>query len=184
MIHKTDKAVHNKCQDLHACLSQPLFQLYLYFLASHLELLSGMNKWLQNTKLTLHTVYSKVQALMKTFSAPVALDANKSLTDQENLRDLEEAVTLMPGSDFQRHLLDCSEHALLTEWEMNGAKQVMYNYIVTTGTKHWKGGFLKWISLSEIQHSLILQCASLQQPDIQVLSEKFHAAPLYLTAMS
>ena len=39
----------------------------------------------------------------------------------------------MPGSDFQEHLLDGSEHALLTEREMNGAKQVMYNYIVTTG---------------------------------------------------
>ena len=37
---------------------------------------------------------------MKSFSAPVALDADKSLTDQENLRDLEEAITLMPGSDF------------------------------------------------------------------------------------
>ena len=106
------QAVRNKCQDLHARLSQPLFQLYLYFLAPHLELLSGLNKWLQNTKLTLHTVYSKVQALMKSFSAPVALDADKSLTDQENLRDLEEAITLMPGSDFQKHLLDCSEHAL------------------------------------------------------------------------
>ena len=70
---------------------------------------------------------------MKTFSASVALDADKSLTDQENLRDLEEAITLMPGSDFQKHLQDCSEHALLTEREINGAKQVMYNYIVTTG---------------------------------------------------
>lgn len=29
------QAVRNKCQDLHARLSQPLFQLYLYFLAPH-----------------------------------------------------------------------------------------------------------------------------------------------------
>ena len=47
---------------------------------------------------------------MKTFSAPVALDTNKSLTDQENLRDLEEAVTLMPGSDFKNTWIALNMH--------------------------------------------------------------------------
>ena len=167
------QAVRNKCQDLHARLSQPLFQLYLYFLAPHLELLSGLNKWLQNTKLTLHTVYSKVQALMKSFSAPVALDADKSLTDQENLRDLEEAITLMPGSDFQKHLLDCSEHALLTERKVNGAKQVMYNYIVTTG-KALERRFPEMDLIVRNTAFIDPAVRSLQQPDIQLLAEKFH----------
>ena len=73
-------AVRNKCEDLHFHLSLPLFHLYLYFLVPQLELLSGVNKWLQNTKLTLHALYSKVQALVKTFTAPVAIDRSKGLT--------------------------------------------------------------------------------------------------------
>ena len=110
---------------------------------------------------------------MKTFSAPVALDANKSLTDQENLRSLEEAVTLMPGSDFQEHLLDCSEHALLTERELNGAKQVMYNYIVTTA-KALERRFPEMDLIVRNTAFIDPVMRSLQQPDIQVLSEKFH----------
>ena len=86
-------AVRSKCQDLHARLSLPLLQLYLYFLVPHLELLSGVNKWLQNMKLTLHTVYSKVQALVKTFTAPVAIDTSKSLMEEDNLRELEHAIS-------------------------------------------------------------------------------------------
>ena len=99
-------AVRNKCQDLHSRLSLPLFQLYLYFLVPQLELLSGVNKWLQNTKLTLHTVYSRVQALVKTFTAPVTIDTSKSLIEEDNLRELDNAVSLMPGSKLQKFLVD------------------------------------------------------------------------------
>ena len=107
---------------------------------------------------------------MKTFSVPVALDANKSLTDQENLR---EAVTLTSRSDFQKHLLDCSEHALLTEREMNGAKQVMYNYIVTTG-KALERKFPEMDLIVRNTAFIDPAVRSLQQPDIQVLSEVSH----------
>ena len=66
-------AVRSKCRDLHVQLSMPEFQLYLYFLSPHLDLLSKVNKWLQSTNLTLHTVYYKIQALYKSFIAPVVL---------------------------------------------------------------------------------------------------------------
>ena len=116
-------AVRSKCKDLHSQLSAPRFQLYMYFLNSHLDLPSTINKWLQSTNLTLHTVYCKIQALLKTFIAPVVCDNTKSIADETNLRALEDAVTLFPGSDFQKHLFECEEHALMTERELKSAKK-------------------------------------------------------------
>ena len=130
---KNRQAVRAKCRDLHARLSMPLFHLYLYFLDPQLDLLAKMNKWLQSTKLTLNAVYCKIQALIKTFTAPVTLDNAKSVDDDTNLRAIECAITQLPGSDFQKHLFDCTEHALVTESELQVAKQAMYNYIVTIG---------------------------------------------------
>ena len=79
----------------------------------------------------------------------------------------------MPGSDFQKHLLDCSEHALLTERKVNGAKQVMYNYIVTTG-KALERRFPEMDLIVRNTAFIDPAVRSLQQPDIQLLAEKFH----------
>ena len=40
---------------------------------------------------------------------------------------------LCQGLNCRSFLWICTEHALLTEKELDGAKQVMYNYVVTTG---------------------------------------------------
>ena len=50
--------------------------------------------------------------------------------DETNLRATEDAVPLFPGSDFQKHLFDCEEHALMTEREL---KSAMYSYVVAVG---------------------------------------------------
>ena len=51
----------------------------------------------------------------------------------------------MPGSELQKFFVDCTEHALLTEKELDGAKQVMYNYVVIL-VELLKADFLKWTS--------------------------------------
>ena len=71
-------AIQNKCQDLHVRVSTPIFHLYLFFLNPHLDLLAKINKWLQSTNLTLNTVYCKIQALLRTFTAPVVIDSSSS----------------------------------------------------------------------------------------------------------
>ena len=116
--------VRTKYRDLHVRLSVPKFQLYLYFLHPHLSILASLNKWLQSSNISLHTVYSKIQALLKTFISPVALDSSKSVSDDDNLHPMEEALLLCPGSDFQKHLADCSDHALMSERELREAKQI------------------------------------------------------------
>ena len=63
-------AVRSKCRDLHARVSMPRFHLYIFFLNPHLDRLAKINKWLQSTHLTLNTVYCKIQALLKSFTAP------------------------------------------------------------------------------------------------------------------
>ena len=111
----------------------PKFQLFLYFLHPHLSLLASVNRWLQSSNLSIYTVYCKIQALYKTFISPVVLDSNKSVSDDDNLRPIEEALLQCPGSDFQKHLTDCSEHALMSGRELTDAKKRMFNYIVTVG---------------------------------------------------
>ena len=69
------------------------------------------NKCLQNTELTVHTVYSKVQALMKTFMALVALNISRSV----NLRGIDEAITLLPGAEFQLTVLNM-HYCLIESW--------------------------------------------------------------------
>ncbi len=127
------QAVRVKCRDLHVRVSMPTFHLYLYFLNPHLDLLAKINKWLQSTQLTLNAVYCKIQALLKTFIAPVVIDNTKSINDDNNLRAVEHAVPLFPGSEFQKHLSDCVEHSLLSGRELETAKKIMYTYIVTIG---------------------------------------------------
>ena len=105
--------VRTKCRSLHSRLSEPRFQLFLFFLEPQLEVLAKMNKWLQKSSLSLHEVYSKIKALLSTFVQPISLDVTKSITDSTNVRCVDEAVPLFPGTDFQQHYLQCQEHALL-----------------------------------------------------------------------
>jgi len=87
-----------------------------------------------------------MQALYKSFIAPVVLDNTKNISDDSNLQKLEDSIPKFPGSDFQKHLSDCEDHSLLTIHQMNAAKKVMYNYIVSVG-KALERRFLKWILL-------------------------------------
>ena len=96
----------------------PKFHLYFYFLHPHLSILASLNKWLQSSNISLHTVYCKIQALLKTFISPVEVDSSKSISDDDNLR-LIEALLLCPGSDFQKYPADCSDHALMSERELS-----------------------------------------------------------------
>ena len=80
--------------------------------------------------MTLCTVYCKIQSLYKSFD-PVILDSTKSIS---NLQALEDAVAKFPGSDYQKHLSDCLEHAFLTSRQINDAKNIMYDYIVAVGS--------------------------------------------------
>ena len=74
--------------------------------------------------MSLHLVYSKIQALIQAFLEPILLDSSKGISD-ENRWPLEEAVMSMPGRDLQKHLVDCVEHSLLTERDLKQAKETM-----------------------------------------------------------
>ena len=129
-------AVRNKSRSLHARLSEPLFQLYLYFLGPQLDMLAKLNKWLQHAELSLHVVYSKIRALIKAFIDPIVLDNSNDIFDANtcNLRPLEDCIEKLPGTDFQKHLRDCIEHSLLTEQQLKQAKENMKAYITVIAT--------------------------------------------------
>lgn len=126
-------AVREKCRDLHNRLSEPRFQLFLYFLLPQLEALAKINKWLQSPNLSIHIVYSKIKALLSTFIEPVALDTTKSICDSSNLRPISDAIPLFPGKDFQEHYASCLDHSLMDSQEMQEACKSMYQYIVKIG---------------------------------------------------
>ena len=109
----------------------PKLQLFLYFLHPQVNILASVNRWLQSSNLTLHTVYSKIHALLKTFASPVTLDCNTSVFDENNIRPMEAALQQCPGHDFKMHLADCSDHALMSERDLNGAKKRRFNFIIT-----------------------------------------------------
>ena len=79
---------------------------------------------------------------------------------------------LMPGSEFQKYLVDCTEHALLTARELNGAKKTMYSYIVTTG-RALERRFPEIDVVVKNTAFLDPPMRSLQQPDMQILTDKF-----------
>ena len=120
----TRPSVRRKCRDLYGRLSLPDFQLYLDFLKSHLDCLANIKKWLLSTNLTLYTVYCKIQAIHKSFIAPIVLDDAKGLDEEINLRSVEDALPLFPGSDFHILLSDCTDHALLSRRDLNEFKKL------------------------------------------------------------
>ena len=107
----------------------------------------------------MHTVYCKIQALYKSFIAPVVLDNN--------------TVTNFPGSEFQEHLSDCENHALLTIHQLNAAKKVMYNYIVSVG-KALERRFPDMEFIIGNTAFLDPSLWMLQQPNMQAIIDKFH----------
>ena len=76
-------------------------------------------------------MYCKIDAVIKAFIQPVVRDLNGDPADPDNHLPLDQAISNLPGSDFQKHLLDCSEHALVTETDLNRAKENMVSYIYT-----------------------------------------------------
>ena len=147
------------------------FHLYLFFLHPHLSILASLKKWLQRSNISLHTVYCKIQALLKTFVSPVAVDSSKSISD-DNLRPIEEALLLCPGSDFQKHLADCSDHAFISERELSDAKNIMFNYIVTVG-KALENRFPDMNFIVKNTAFINPALRKLQEPDLQALCSKF-----------
>lgn len=145
---------------------------YLYFLHPHLSILASPNKWLQSSDISLHTVYCKIQALLKTFLSPVALDSSKSISDDDNLCPIEEALLLCPGSDFQKHLADCSDHALMSERELSDAKKIMFNYVITVG-KALENRFPDTNFIMENTAFVKPPLRKFQEPDLLALSTKF-----------
>ena len=107
---------------------------YIYFLGPQLTILATLNRWLQHSNISIHVVYCKIEAVIKTFIQPVVLDVTGDPLDPENHLPLDQAVSNLPGTDFQKHLLDCSEHALVTEGDLEKAKKNMVSYIYTVAT--------------------------------------------------
>ena len=101
----------------------------MHFLEPQLAVLAKMNKWLQTSSHSLHEVYSKIRALLSIFVEPISLDVSKSIIDPTNVRSVDEAVPLFPGSDFQEHYMQCQEHALLTSAQLNTMSKIMFDYI-------------------------------------------------------
>jgi hypothetical protein len=130
--------VRAKSRALHARLSEPLFQLYLFFLGPQLNMLAKLNKWLQHSEMSLHVVYSKIRALTKAFIEPIVIDSSEFLSESDvhvsNYRPLDEAIERLPGQDLQKHLCDCVNHSLLTERHLKQAKENMIAYINAIAT--------------------------------------------------
>ena len=82
----------------------------------------------------LYMVYSKIQAMIKTFLDPILVDISKDSSDASNHRPLDEAVSNMPGRDLQKHLHDCIKHSLLNERELKQAKETMVSYVFAIAT--------------------------------------------------
>ena len=116
-------------------------------------------------------MYCKIQALLKTFISPAALDSSKSISDDDNICPIEEALLLCPGLDFQKHLADCSDHALMSERELGDAKKIMFNYIVTVG----KALENRFPDMNFMENTTFINSAlrKLQEPDLLALSTKF-----------
>ena len=93
----------------------------------------------------------------------------KSIADETNLRGMEDAIPLFHGQDFQKHLSDCVEHALITERELNKAKRNMYNYIITVG----KALERRFPDIDFITAFLDPSLRKLQQPDMLPLVNTF-----------
>ena len=85
---------------------------------------------------------------------------------------MEEALLLCPGSDFQKHLADCSDHALMSERELHEAKQIMYSYIVTVG-KALENRFPDMNFIVENTAFINPALRKFQEPDLLALSTKF-----------
>ena len=120
----------------------------------------------------MHTVYCKIQALYKSFVAPVVLDNNKSIS-VENLQELDDSIPNFPGSEFQKHLSDCENHALLTIHQLNAAKKAMYNYIVSVG-KALERRFPDMEFIIGNTAFLDPSLWMLQQPNMQAIIDKYH----------
>ena len=124
--------VRKKAEDLHEKIQNALFMLYLLFLQHNLEALAGINKQLQNANMSVYTAYCKIMAFKNTFMEQILHDPSKDICDS-NLLPFDSATQVFWGDEFQSHLKQCTEHALLTEWSLQQAKKNMYTYLNVIG---------------------------------------------------
>ena len=165
--------VCSKCQSLHERLSDPLFQLYLYFLGPQLSILASLNKWLQHSKILLHVVYCKIEAVIKTFIQPVVLDINGDPSEPENHLPLNQAVSNLPGTDFQKHLRDCSEYALVSERDLEKVKENTVSYFCTIASS-LKSRFLEMGFIIVNTSFLVPSIHHLHKADITSFVDRFN----------
>ena len=121
-------AVQRKSEDLHAKLEDPLFSLYLFFLQPILDILADINCQLQKSNQSLYVTYCKIKAFKTTLMEPLLLDSEKNVTDN-NVRPIDDMFEHFSGSEFQKHLLQCKEHSLLTERQISDAQKAMYIFL-------------------------------------------------------
>ena len=124
--------VRRKSEELHAKLEDPLFSLYLFFLQPILDILADINRQLQKSNQSLYVTYCKIKAFKTTLMEPLLLDSEKNVTD-DNVRPIDDVFEHFSGSEFQKHLLQCKEHSLLTEWQISDAQKAMYSYLLVLG---------------------------------------------------
>ena len=77
-----------------------------------------LNKWLQNSELSLHVVYSKIKAITLAFIEPVATDLSVSIFEESNRKEVKDIIDNLPGVELQRNLHECMEHSLISEREL------------------------------------------------------------------
>ena len=166
--------VRSKSQSLYERLSEPLFQLYLYFLRPQLAILATLNKWLQHSNITLHVVYCKIEAVIKAFLQPVVIDINRDPSDPDNHLPLEQAISNLPDSDFQKHLRDCTDHALVMERDLKNAKENMVSYIYTIASS-LKSRFPEMGFIIENTSFLDPSLRQLHKANIPALVDRFNS---------
>lgn len=97
-----------------------------------LEILEKINKQLQKSDQTMYMTYGKIDAFFRSFVQPILIDRNGGLAS-DNLKEVDDAITAMPGDDFHEHLTQCEDHSLLTLTELRNAKKAMVSYVHAIG---------------------------------------------------
>ena len=73
--------------------------------------------------------HCKIKAFKTTLMEPLLLDSEKNTTE-DNVRPIDDMFEHFSGSEFQKHLLQCKEHSLLTERQISDAQKA---YLLVLG---------------------------------------------------
>ena len=119
-------AVRRKSEDLHAKLEDPCSPCTCFFFSQFSIFLLILTASFKNQ--TSHYNMLLIANLME----PLLLDSEKNVTD-DNVRPIDDMFEHFSGSEFQKHLLQCKEHSLLTERQISDAQKAMYSYLLVLG---------------------------------------------------